>query len=121
MGDAIGGWQVSGLAHSHAEAVDAMSARPNEDRPFLTDQPGAEPAALQGQSALGEQLALVMADQVAKEPQCRPIRRSRGVANRLHTSGASPRLEMKDGYPMAEEDRGDREGERLDPDEERPR
>src|SRR5882724_10628549 len=108
MGDPVGRGQVPGLTDPHAEAVDAVSARPNEDRPFLTDQPGAEPAALQGQPALGEQLPLVMADEVTEQPERRLLRLfCRHIADRLHAAGASPGLQMKDGYPMAEEDRRD--------------
>ena len=98
--------------------MDAVSARPNEDRP-LTDQPGAEPAALQGEPTRGKQIPLVMPDQVAQQSQCRPILRSRGVADRLHAPRASARLQMQHRNGVAEEDRGDREGERLDPDQQR--
>ena len=52
MGDAIGSWQVAGLADPDAKAMHAMSARPNENRPLLADQPGAgcaDPARAEGQ------------------------------------------------------------------------
>jgi hypothetical protein len=66
VGDAIRGRQL-GVRHPHAEAVDAMLAGAKQERPRLSHQPDAEPAALQRQPGTALELALLVSQQVTEE------------------------------------------------------
>ena len=59
----------SDVADAHAPAVDPPAAGADEERSLLADEPRAEPAALEHQPGRGEQLALVVADEVAEQPE----------------------------------------------------
>ena len=52
----------------HAEAVHAPAARAHEQRAGLPHQPGAEAPALGHEAGAGVQLARLVADQVAQQP-----------------------------------------------------
>ena len=120
MGDPVGRRQITALADPHAEAMDAMSARAHQDRPLLTDQPDAEPPALQGQPA---------SRRAARARRGRPGRRAGPVpsapsrvaatTDRLHAPRAAASLQVQHRNRVAEEDRRDGERERLDPDQQR--
>src|SRR3954468_19023519 len=95
MGHAVAGRQVPGLADPDAEAVDPMAARPHENRSLLTDQPGPEPARLESESGLGEQIALIVRHQVAEQAESSAVLRALGSTDRLHAPGAAPCLQMQ--------------------------
>ena len=122
MGDAIASWQVAGLTDPHAEAMHPMSARANEDRPLLTDQPGAEPAALKRKAGLAEQLARVVADQIAEQSQ-RGALRLRSPAPSIGFTPRAPRRACRwsTAIPCPRKIAETGNGERLDPDQQRGR
>ena len=84
------------LADPHAEAVDPVAAGANQDRALLADQPGAEPAALQRQPRLGEQVARLVPDEVARAARAPSAPAGvAALADRLHAAGAAPRLQVE--------------------------
>ena len=79
VGDPVGRRQRAVL-DVHAPAVHAAAARAHEQRAGLADQPDAERAALEHQAGAGVQLARLVADEVAEQPDRGPLRALAGAA-----------------------------------------
>ena len=69
MGDAVAAGQAVRLGDPHAPRVDPPPPRAHEEDALLADQPDAEASALEHQPRLGDQLARLVADQVAEQPE----------------------------------------------------
>ena len=69
MRDAISARKVGRIADAYAEREDSPAARADEQRPALAEQPDPEPAPLHRQAAAAQQLALVVAEQVAEQSE----------------------------------------------------
>ena len=122
--DPVGGGQLlarrSRAARCEAPAVATRTHQQSTRRPLrtqkralLADQPGAELAALEREPGRGEQVALVVADEVAEQPERDALgrrvgapapRRASLAADRHHLARTAPRLDPGDRPGVREAD-----------------